>query len=152
LGAAERYLRAGRWEREGNYPLTATLRDRTVGIIGLGRIGLAIARRLEAMRVKVVYHTRRPRQDAPFPYFADLREMATAVDTLVVVVPGTRETAKLVHAAILEALGPRAILINMGRGTVVDEAALIEALRKRTIHAAGLDVYPREPHVSPEMI
>ena len=152
LGAAERYLRAGRWEREGNYPLTATLRDRTVGIIGLGRIGLAIARRLEAMRVKVVYHTRRPRPEAPFPYFADLREMATAVDTLVVVVPGTRETANLVDAAILEALGPRGILINMGRGTVVDEAALIEALRKRTIHAAGLDVYPREPHVSPELI
>ena len=152
LSAAERYLRAGRWERDGNYPLTATLRDRTVGIVGLGRIGMAIARRLEAMRVNVVYHTRRPRPDVPYRYYADLHEMAAAVDTLVVVVPGTRETTNLVDAGVLDALGPRGILINMGRGTVVDEAALVEALHKRTIHAAGLDVYPREPHVAPGLI
>jgi lactate dehydrogenase-like 2-hydroxyacid dehydrogenase len=152
LSAAERYLRAGRWEGDGNYPLTATLRDRTVGIVGLGRIGTAIARRLEAMRVNVVYHTRRLRPGVPYRYYADLREMAAAVDTLVVVVPGTPETMNLIDAAILQALGPRGIVINMGRGTVVDEAALVEALRKRTIHAAGLDVYPREPHVSPGLI
>ena len=133
LLAAERYLAVGRWAR-GNYRLMATLRDRTVGIIGLGASASAIARRFEAMRVNVVYHTRRPRPDVPFRYNDDPAKV-DGVDTLVVVMPGTRETANLVDAAVLEALGPRGILINIGRGMVVDEAALVEALRKRNSHA-----------------
>ena len=152
LSAAERHLRAGKWVSEGNYPLTSTLRDRTVGIVGLGRIGLAVARRLDAMQVPVVYHTRRPRPDVAYRYFGDLRAMAEAVDLLIVVIPGTPETKDLIGRDILGALGPSGILINMGRGTVVDENALIEALRARTILAAGLDVFPDEPNVAPELI
>jgi len=152
LSAAERYLRAGNWAREGNYPLTATLRDRTVGILGLGRIGMAIARRLDAMQVPVVYHTRRPRTDVGYRHFADLRAMAEAVDLLLVVIPGTPETKNLIDRDILAALGPSGILINIGRGSVVDERALIEALQARTILAAGLDVFPDEPNVAAELI
>lgn len=147
LSAAESYLRAGRWAAEGAYPLTGTMRDRSVGILGMGRIGLAIARRLEAMQVPVAYHSRRQRSDISNRYFADLKSMAEAVDTLIVVVPGTPETANMVDADILKALGADGILINVGRGSVVDEPALIEALAARTIRAAGLDVFAKEPHV-----
>lgn len=148
LSAAERHLREGRWAREGNYRLSrATLRDRTVGIVGLGRIGAAIARRLDAMKVPVVYHTRRRRPDVPYRHFADLLAMAEVVDTLIVVVPGTAETRHLIDWRVLSALGPNGILINVGRGAAVDDAALIEALRERTILAAGLDVFVDEPKV-----
>ncbi|MEO8667875.1 MAG: 2-hydroxyacid dehydrogenase [Bauldia sp.] len=152
LPAAERHLRAGKWPTEGPWRLTPTLRDRTVGIIGLGRIGMTIARRLEAMKVPVVYHARHKRDDAPYPYFASLRDMAAAVDTLLVVIPGNAGTRNLVDKGILEALGANGILINIGRGIVVDEDALIDALRNRTILAAGLDVFASEPHVSPALV
>jgi len=153
LSAAERHLREGRWEKEGTYRLTsATLRNRTVGIAGLGRIGLAIARRLDAMKVPVVYHTRSPKPGVPYRYYADLTDMAKAVDTLVIVLPGTAATAGIVDAEVLRALGPEGILVNVGRGSVVDEPALIEALRSGTIQAAGLDVFAEEPHVPAELI
>jgi lactate dehydrogenase-like 2-hydroxyacid dehydrogenase len=153
LSAAERYVRAGKWATEGNYRLTpTTMRDRTVGIVGLGRIGLAIARRLDAMKVPVVYHTRRQRSDVPYRYFADLKTMAKAVDILMLVVPGGDETHNLVDAAILEALGPTGILINIGRGSIVDEPALVEALANGTIHSAGLDVFADEPRPHPGLL
>ena len=152
LSAAERYLRAGRWPVEGEYPLSASLRDRTIGIFGLGRIGMAIARRLEAMHVPVVYHARRARAHAPYRYYDNLRAMAADVDVLLAIVPGTAATKHLVNAGILEALGPNGILINVGRGSVVDEAALAAALKNGTIRAAGLDVFANEPHVPPDLI
>lgn len=153
LSAAERHLRAGQWPRVGPYPLTrATLRDRTIGVVGLGRIGIAIARRLDAMQVPVVYHNRTRRTDVPYRHYADLKEMAKAVDTLISVLPGSAHTNKLIDADILEALGPRGILINVGRGNVVDEAALIAALKDGTIHAAGLDVFADEPNVPGELM
>jgi lactate dehydrogenase-like 2-hydroxyacid dehydrogenase len=151
LSAAERYLRAGRWP-SANYPLTGTLRDRTVGIVGLGRIGQAIARRLDAMQVPVVYHTRRRRPDVPYRYYADLAAMAADVDTLIVVVPGTAETQNMIDARILRALGGNGVLINIGRGISVDEPALIAALKDGTIRAAGLDVFADEPNVPAELI
>jgi lactate dehydrogenase-like 2-hydroxyacid dehydrogenase len=148
LPAAEQYLRSGEWARIGPYPLTrATMRDRTAGIVGLGRIGIAIARRLEAMRVPVVYHNRHKRDDVPYQHYPDVKTMASEVDTLIVVLPGGPATSNLIDASVLQALGSRGILINVGRGSVVDEPALIEALRKRAIHAAGLDVFAGEPHV-----
>jgi lactate dehydrogenase-like 2-hydroxyacid dehydrogenase len=149
---AERYLRAGKWlERE--YPLTkATLRNRTVGMVGMGAIGQAIARRLAAFGVPVVYHTRTPRRDVSYLHCPSLIEMARAVDILMVIVPGGAGTAKLINAEVLDALGPEGILINMARGSVVDEAALIKALQDKRIMAAGLDVFAKEPDVPQELI
>ena len=152
LSAAERYLRAGKWAASGPYPLTGTLRDRRVGIAGLGRIGLAVARRLDAMAVRVVYHTRQPKPDVPYPYFADLHAMAVDVDTLICILPGGEATRNQIDARILKALGANGVLINIGRGTSVDEPALIAALKNRTIRAAGLDVFADEPRVPAELI
>lgn len=150
---AERYLRAGKWEQGGPYPLTtATLRDRTVGIVGMGRIGQAIARRLDAFKVPVVYHSRRPRTDVTYKHYPSLIDMARNVDVLMVIVPGGPETSNLINANVLEALGPRGILINVARGSVVDEPALIAALRDKKIFAAGLDVFVNEPQVPKELM
>lgn len=152
FGAAERFVRAGKWLERG-YPLSrASLRNRTVGLIGMGRIGKAIARRLDGMAVPLVYHTRRPVPDVAHRHYPNLLDMARAVDVLLVIVPGGAETRNIVDRQVLEALGPEGILINMARGSVVDEDALIKALQDKTILAAGLDVYAREPHVPAELI
>ena len=143
---AERYLRAGKW-LDGNYPLTASLRERKAGIVGLGRIGKAIARRLEAFGVSVVYHNRNKVPDTAYRYYPNLVDMARDIDILVVVTPGGAATKNLIDAKVLEALGPDGILINIGRGSAVDDAALIKALKDRTIYAAGLDVFVDEPRV-----
>jgi lactate dehydrogenase-like 2-hydroxyacid dehydrogenase len=149
---AERYLRAGKWV-ERAYPLTkATLRDRTVGMVGMGAIGQAIARRLEAMKVPVVYHSRRPAAGVPYRHYPTLVDMARDVDILVVITPGGPGTQNLINADVLKALGPDGILINMARGSVVDEPALIQALKDKTIMSAGLDVFVREPEVPAELI
>ncbi len=153
LSAAERHLHAGKWPVEGPYRLTpATLRDRTVGIAGLGRIGLAIARRLDAMRVPVVYHNRTKREDIAYRHYPDIARMAKDVDTLISVLPGNRHTEKLIDASVFRALGARGVFVNVGRGSVVDEAALIAALKDGTIHAAGLDVFADEPNVPAELM
>jgi hypothetical protein len=149
---ADRYVRAGKW-REGNYPLSkATLRNRTIGIVGMGRIGLAIARRLEAFGLPIAYHTRRPRPELGYRHYPHLIDMARDVDTLIVIVPGGAATRNLIDARILEALGPDGILINVARGSVVDEPALVEALKQRKIFAAGLDVFVDEPNVPEELL
>jgi lactate dehydrogenase-like 2-hydroxyacid dehydrogenase len=149
---ADRYVRAGKWEKAG-YPLSrATLRDRTVGIVGMGRIGKAIARRLEAFGVPIVYHARNPQADVSYQYYPDLLAMARDVDTLMLIVPGGAATRNLIDKEVLEALGPNGVLINMARGSVVDEPALIEALKAKTILSAGLDVFVDEPHVPAELI
>jgi lactate dehydrogenase-like 2-hydroxyacid dehydrogenase len=148
---AERYLRAGKWLEKG-YPLTkATLRDRTVGIVGMGAIGQAIARRLDAMLVPVVYHSRRP-ADVRYRHYPNLTDMARDVDVLLVIVPGGGATKNMIDSQVLAALGPDGILINMARGSVVDEPALIKALKDGTILSAGLDVYAREPEVPQDLI
>jgi lactate dehydrogenase-like 2-hydroxyacid dehydrogenase len=152
LPQAERHLRAGEWPK-GNYPLSrATLRDRSVGLLGMGRIGAAIARRLEAFGVPVAYHTRRKRPEIAYRHYAQLIDMARDVDTLIVIVPGGATTKNMVDATVLEALGPEGILINVARGSVVDEPALIAALRERKIMAAGLDVFAKEPEVPEELL
>jgi lactate dehydrogenase-like 2-hydroxyacid dehydrogenase len=149
---AERYLRAGKWVDKA-YPLSkGTLRGRTVGMVGMGRIGKAIARRLEAFGVPVVYHSRNPQSGVDYRYYPKLLDMARAVDTLMVIVPGGAATKNLIDAAVLEALGTDGVLINMARGSVVDEPALIAALRARKIMSAGLDVFVDEPKVPRELI
>ena len=148
FSAAERYLRDGRWEKEGNYRLTPlTLRERKVGIFGMGRIGQAIAKRLEAFGVSIAYHNRRQVDGIAYEYHASLLSLASAVDTLIVVVPGGDSTRDAVNSAVLKALGRNGVLINIGRGSTVDEEAVAAALKDGTIAAAGLDVFKDEPHV-----
>ena len=148
LPRAETWLRTGRWARDGVYRLSPlTLRDRSIGIHGLGRIGLAIARRLEAFGLPVAYHNRRPVPGVGYRYYPTLLELAAAVDTLISVVPGGPATEKVVNAAVLAALGTNGVFVNIGRGNTVDEPALAEALSNGTIAAAGLDVYADEPNV-----
>ena len=149
---AERYLRAGKWV-EKNYRLSpATLRNRTVGIIGLGRIGKAIARRLDAMHVPVAYHGRSRQADVPYRYYDNLIAMARDAKIILAIAPGGAGTNNMINAAVLDALGPDGIVINMARGSLVDEPALIKALKDKKIFAAGLDVFVDEPKVPPELI
>ncbi|MDH4441407.1 MAG: 2-hydroxyacid dehydrogenase [Rhizobium sp.] len=151
--AAETYLRAGRWAEEGPFPLSSmSLKGRRVGIHGLGRIGLEIAERLVPFKVDISYHTRRPRGEVSFTYHESLVELARAVDTLISIVPSTPETKGSINAEVLWALGPEGVLINVGRGSTVDQPALIRALQDGTIAAAGLDVYADEPQVPEELI
>jgi lactate dehydrogenase-like 2-hydroxyacid dehydrogenase len=148
---ADKYLRSGLWLMQ-QYPLSVgSLRDRKVGMVGMGRIGQAIARRLDASKVPVVYHTRNPTADVTYKHYPNLIEMAKAVDTLVVIVPGGPSTSRMINADVMKALGPRGVIINVARGTVVDEHALIAALKSGTILAAGLDVFDKEPEVPDEL-
>ncbi len=149
---AEAYLRAGEWAAKGDYPLTASLRDRKIGMIGFGRIGKAIARRIEAFGLPISYFGRTKQPGVAFPFYSDLVAMARDVDTLIAILPGGPATRNLVNAEVLAALGPRGIFINMARGTVVEEAALKAALRSKTILAAGLDVYVNEPKIDPDLM
>ncbi|MFS8049983.1 2-hydroxyacid dehydrogenase [Rhizobium sp. BR 314] len=145
---AEDWLREGRWAKEGAFPLSPfSMKGRRVGINGLGRIGLEIARRLEPFKVRIGYHTRSPRDSLPYDYYPTLKEMAQSVDTLISIVPKTPETHKVINAEILSALGPQGVFINVGRGWSVDDNALIAALGNGTLGAAGLDVFYDEPNV-----
>ena len=153
LPRAEAWLRDGRWVSEGAYRLTSgSLRGRKAGIFGMGRIGQAVARRLEAFGLTVAYHNRRPVEDVGYEYHATLHSLATAVDTLISIAPGGAGTEKAVNAHILEALGPNGVFINIGRGSTVDEPALISALSRGVIRSAGLDVFTDEPRVPQALI
>ena len=149
---ADRYLRSGLWQTQ-NYPLSVgSLRDRKVGIVGMGRIGQAIGRRLDAsLRAGDPIIRASPSSAVSYKHYPDLIEMAKAVDTLIVIVPGGAATAKMINADVLKALGPRGVLINVARGSVVDEQALVAALKSGTILAAGLDVFAKEPSVPDEL-
>jgi lactate dehydrogenase-like 2-hydroxyacid dehydrogenase len=148
LPRAETWLRDGSWMRHGNYHLSRlTLRGRSVGIFGMGRIGLAIARRLEAFGLSIAYHNRRKVESLAYDYHPTLKALAEAVDTLISVAPGGASTEKAVNAEILSALGPNGVFVNIGRGSTVDETALAAALANATIAAAGLDVFADEPNV-----
>ncbi|MGB7976823.1 MAG: 2-hydroxyacid dehydrogenase [Roseiarcus sp.] len=152
LPQSERYLRAGNWTAKGNFPLSPSLGGRTVGIFGLGRIGKAIAKRIDAFGLPIAYHSRHEQADVPYRYYSSLIDMAKAVDILVVIAPGGPATRHIINAEVLQALGPDGVLINVARGSLVDEKALIEALRNKTILAAGLDVFENEPSVPQELI
>ncbi|MBV1701882.1 MAG: 2-hydroxyacid dehydrogenase [Hyphomicrobiales bacterium] len=151
LPQADRFLRSGAWPK-GNFPLTATLRGRSLGIVGLGRIGKAIATRAEAFGLSVSYHGRNVQKDVPYSYYPTLLGLAKACDILLVITPGGAGTQQMINAQVLEALGPTGIFINVARGSVVDEPALIAALQKGTILSAGLDVFAHEPNVPQALI
>ncbi len=151
LPQADRHVRSGQWLK-GAYPLTDTLRGRTLGILGLGRIGKAIAIRAEAFGLRVVYHGRSAQPGVAYLYYPTLAGMAKACDILLVITPGGSGTKNIVNAEILAALGADGILINVARGSVVDEAALIDALQRKVIRSAGLDVFANEPQVPQALI
>jgi lactate dehydrogenase-like 2-hydroxyacid dehydrogenase len=147
---ADAYTRAGRW-REANFPLTGELNGAKVGILGLGRIGKEIARRCQAFKMQVVYHGRREHPYEPYPYYADLEDMARAVDWLVVIAPGSAETVGIVSRRVMEALGPQGNLVNVARGSLVDERAMVEMLQSGALGGAALDVFADEPN-APEAL
>lgn len=148
---ADRYLRAGQWAA-APYPLTTSLQGRQVGIFGLGRIGREIARRVAAFGVPVAYHNRRAVAELPYRYCASLRDLTETCDVLIVAVPATAQTRGVITRDVLQALGPNGIFINVSRGSVVDEPALIAALRSGVILAAGLDVFEHEPMPDPAFV
>jgi lactate dehydrogenase-like 2-hydroxyacid dehydrogenase len=143
---ADVHVRDGRW-LEGAYPLTAELTGARVGILGLGRIGKEIARRCQAFKMRVAYHGRHAQPYEPYEYYSDLEAMARDVDWLVVIAPGTSETRGLVSRKVMEALGRKGCLVNLARGSIVDEAALVELLQSGALGGAALDVFADEPRV-----
>lgn len=144
------WVRSGDWETKGNAPLTRSVDNQTVGIVGLGRIGQAIADKLAPFGTTIVYHTR-SEKDVPYQYFDSLTDMARAVDCLICITPGGAATRKLINREVMDALGPKGTLINVSRGSVVDEEELIKALMDGRLGWAGLDVFEAEPKVPPEL-
>lgn len=144
--SADRHVRAGRWPATGR-PLQRRMSGARLGLVGMGRIGRAIASRAQAFGMQVAYCARERKRDLPWPFHADVAELAAHSDFLVLITPGGADTRHLVDARVLAALGPEGYLINVARGSVVDEAALVRALADGTIAGAGLDVFAHEPDV-----
>lgn len=144
---AERYLKAGRWVSEGDHPFTGELTGATVGVLGLGRIGKEFAARCQAFKMRVVYHGRNEQPFLPYAYYADLEAMARDVDWLVCIAPGGPGTKGIISRKVLEALGPEGALVSIGRGTSVDQGAMVEMLQSGALGGAALDVFEDEPNV-----
>ena len=148
---ADRYVRSGAWAN-GPMPLARKVSGARMGIVGLGRIGVAIAKRAEAFGMSIAYTARNARPDSPYPYFPSAEALAREVDFLVVITPGGDATRKLIDAKVLAALGRKGYLVNVARGSVVDEQALVQALCAGTIAGAALDVFENEPNVPSELL
>lgn len=148
MTASDRYVRAGRWP-SGNFPLATKVSGKKLGILGLGKIGKAIAKRAEAFDMDIRYHNRRPATDCSYTYASSMLELATWADFFMVAVDGGPQTRNLVTKDVIHAIGPTGFIFNISRGTVIDEAALIEALQNKTIAGAGLDVFVNEPNINP---
>ncbi len=146
LAACDRFIREGKWLK-ANFPMTHRVSRKRLGIVGLGRIGRALARRAEAMDMTIAYHNRRPAEGAPYRYFPKLLDLARESDFLVVILAAGPDATGIVNREVMEALGPDGILVNISRGQVVDEAALIVALQEGKLGGAGLDVFVDEPRV-----
>jgi hydroxypyruvate reductase len=144
--AGDRYVRSGKWA-QATFPLTDTIQGKTLGIVGMGRIGRAIAHRAAAFNLKIAYQGPNRKADLAYPYFADPVALAKEADFLVAACPGGEATRGLVSRAVIDALGPQGVFVNISRGSVVDEAAMIEALREGRLGGAGLDVFVTEPRV-----
>jgi lactate dehydrogenase-like 2-hydroxyacid dehydrogenase len=151
FGAADRYVRAGRWARDGPFPYGRDVSGLQVGILGLGRIGSAIATRLLGFDCAIAYHNRHRIDGSPYRYAESPVQLAESVDVLVVATTGDHRTRHLVDRSVLEALGPEGYLINIARGSVVDQDALVELIAGGGLAGAGLDVFADEPHVPAEL-
>jgi lactate dehydrogenase-like 2-hydroxyacid dehydrogenase len=142
---ADQFVRQGKWTPTSGFGLLTELNGKTVGILGLGRIGKEIAVRCQAMKMRVVYHGRSQQKDEPYVYYDKLVDMARDSDWLVLIAPGGKGTDKIVSREVLEALGPEGFLVNVARGTLVDEAAMLELLQSKKLGGAALDVFEKEP-------
>lgn len=151
FSASDRYVRSGQWPN-GAYPLGARFSGRKLGIVGLGHIGHAIAKRAVAFDCEIRYMQRHPLADVPYAFEPDLVALARWADFLAIAVAGGESTRGLVSRKVLDALGPQGFVVNVARGSVIDEAALVEALRDGRLGGAGLDVYEREPQVPAELL
>jgi hydroxypyruvate reductase len=152
ISEAERFVRAGRWQQE-KFPLGSGLHGKTCGIVGLGKIGKTIARLVSAFDMNIAYYRPNgPYVDVSYTHYADLQALATAADYLVIVVPGGQATRRLIDRQVMRALGPNSYLINVARGSVVDESALVASLLEGEIGGAALDVFEDEPHVPAELL
>jgi len=147
IPVADRYVREGQWSARGPMPLARKMSGSRLGIVGIGRIGQAIATRALAFGMQIAYTARNARPELPYAYHPDAKALAAVSDYLVLITPGGAATRKMIDAEVLKALGPNGILVNVARGSVVDEAALIEALEQGVIAGAGLDVFEAEPTV-----
>ncbi|KGN45382.1 hydroxyphenylpyruvate reductase [Cucumis sativus] len=150
LCECDRYVRSGKW-KIGNYKLTTKFSGKSVGIIGLGRIGLAIAKRAEAFNCPISYYSRTKKEDTKYKYYSNLLELASNSDILIVACALTKETHHIVNREVIDALGPKGVLINIGRGPHVDEPELVAALVEGRLGGAGLDVFENEPEVPQEL-
>lgn len=149
--AADRFVRAGKWLL-GSFPLSRKVSGARLGIVGLGRIGSAIAQRAAGFKMEISYWARQPKPSLPYAFYPSPQALATAVDILVVSTVGGQPTRGMINADVLEALGPHGILVNVARGSVIDEKALVSALLSKKIAAAGLDVFADEPRVPEELL
>lgn len=147
----DHYVRAGKWASEGNAPLTTSIEGKKVGLLGMGNIGQNIAKKCAAFSMDISYHSRNKNTSLSYQYFPKLRDMARHVDFLIIIAPGGAATKHLVNKDVLEALGADGTIINVGRGSIIDETALVEALQNNIIKAAGLDVFENEPNPLPEL-
>lgn len=147
LAEYDRYVRAGRWVEDGLPALTRGIAGQRIGIVGLGRIGRVIAEKLQVFHCDVAYYARHKRDDVRYPYYSDLEALARDSLALIVIVPGGAATEKLIGRRVMDELGPEGILINVSRGSVVDEPSLVEALKEGRLGGAGLDVFVDEPNV-----
>ncbi|GMY34294.1 hydroxyphenylpyruvate reductase-like [Fagus crenata] len=150
LCASDQYVRSGKWKK-GDYKLTTKFTGKTVGIIGLGRIGMAVAKRAEAFSCPICYYSRTEKRDTNYKYYPSVVELASNCNILVVACPLTEETRHIVNREVINALGPKGVLINVGRGPHVDEPELVSALVEGRLGGAGLDVYEHEPEVPEEL-
>ncbi|MEM1287011.1 MAG: 2-hydroxyacid dehydrogenase, partial [Pseudomonadota bacterium] len=146
LEAEMALARSGRWAVEGNLPLPRSPDNRRVGILGLGRIGKSVVAKLAPWTSDIMYHGR-TKQDLPYPYYDDLVAMARDCETLICIAPGGDATRNMINREVMEAIGPDGVLINVGRGSTVDEDAMIHCLQSGSLGGAGLDVYVNEPHI-----
>ena len=147
--ASESYLRSGYWATRGAFPLTTSLGGKTLGVLGLGRIGEAIAKRAAAFGMHIRYHNR-SKKNLPYPYDPDVVALAKNCDLLLVATPGGAETSRIINAKVLDALGPDGYVVNIARGSVIDEPVLLKYLREKRIAGAGLDVFDNEPKIDPQ--
>ena len=147
---ADQYVRSGRWA-QAPFPLQRKVTGARLGIVGMGRIGKAIAQRAEAFRMQIAYTARSAKADLPYPYYPSAKALAAEVDFLLAITPGGDGTRGMINAEVFEALGPKGYFVNVARGSVVDQPAMIDALKHKRIAGAGLDVYLDEPKVPAEL-